>query len=253
MADLAKTATRVTFSSESDTSVIFTFEINEELNNNKSSFLQGEPVYINLFRVLDVNNVGSTNGNVTLYKTKQKKTIKEVLYFTNSRTVDVNYPVDQSGNIDFIWYGNSLGNISVINNSTIKANKSGYGVGIISYTTLYDIYKLTTPKDIPNNEERGIIVFGSDIGGNTAYINISVQGNKLSEQDIIIESKDYDLDLAIPGAEVYIDGEFKGLTDGYGKLNVGKLPIGKYSLKIVASGYKTTDQDALNNDFFIVE
>lgn len=253
MADLAKTTNKVTFSSEYGDNVIFNFELNEEFNDNQTSFLQSDSVYINLFRVLDVNYVGSTNGNIILYKTNKKKVVKEILYFTDSRTTDVNYPIDSTNNVDFIWYGNSLGNINVVNNSTIRANKSGYGVGIISYTTFYDIYKLTTPQDIPNNEERGIIVFGSDVGGNNAHINISVHGNKLSDQDIIIESKDYDLDLPIPGAEVYINGEFKGLTDGYGKLNVGKLFLGKYSLKIIASGYKDTDKDALNNDFFIVE
>ena len=67
---------------------------------------------------------------------------------------------------------------------------------------------------------------------------------------VTIQAKDFCTDLPIAGAAVYLNGVYKGISDSNGKLVVGVLQPGFYSLKIQASGYTSTDADALANESF---
>ena len=67
-----------------------------------------------------------------------------------------------------------------------------------------------------------------------------------------IQAKDFCTDLPIEGARVYLNSVSKGQTDINGKLVVGMLSPGPYSVKIQASGFMPTDSDQLKNDSFTI-
>lgn len=85
-------------------------------------------------------------------------------------------------------------------------------------------------------------------------INVAgIDSNQSSVPSIVtIQAKDFCTDLPIPGAAVYIDGIYKGVTDSNGKRVVGLLNPRSYSLKIQASGYTSTDTDDLSNESFTI-
>ena len=77
--------------------------------------------------------------------------------------------------------------------------------------------------------------------------------NERSRPSIVtIQAKDFCTDLPIEGATVYLNQVAKGQTDINGKLVVGMLNPGPYSVKIQASGFMPTDSDKLKNDSFTI-
>ena len=87
-------------------------------------------------------------------------------------------------------------------------------------------------------------------------ITIRVKDQTKDEQSrpsiVTIQAKDFCTDLPIEGATVYLNAVSKGLTDINGKLVVGMLSPGPYSVKIQASGFMPTDSDQLKNDSFTI-
>ena len=85
-------------------------------------------------------------------------------------------------------------------------------------------------------------------------ITIRVKDQTKDEQSrpsiVTIQAKDFCTDLPIEGATVYLNSVSKGVTDINGKLVVGMLSPGPYSVKIQASGFMPTDSDQLKNDSF---
>ena len=87
-------------------------------------------------------------------------------------------------------------------------------------------------------------------------ITIRVKDQTKDEQSrpsiVTIQAKDFCTDLPIDGATVYLNQVAKGITDVNGKLVVGMLSPGPYSVKIQASGFMPTDSDQLKNDSFTI-
>jgi hypothetical protein len=68
-----------------------------------------------------------------------------------------------------------------------------------------------------------------------------------------LEVKDYCADGMIAGVTVYLDGEDIGQTDENGIIALGGLkPGSSHSLRMVKSGYISSEDDKLNNDSFTV-
>ena len=87
-------------------------------------------------------------------------------------------------------------------------------------------------------------------------ITIRVKDQTKDEQSrpsiVTVQAKDFCTDLPINGATVYLNSVAKGVTDINGKLVVGMLSPGPYSVKIQASGFMPTDSDQLKNDSFTI-
>ena len=87
-------------------------------------------------------------------------------------------------------------------------------------------------------------------------ITIRVKEQTKDEQSrpsiVTLQAKDFCTDLPIEGATVYLNSVAKGQTDINGKLVVGMLSPGQYSVKIQASGFMPTDSDQLKNDSFTI-
>jgi hypothetical protein len=69
-----------------------------------------------------------------------------------------------------------------------------------------------------------------------------------SEKDVTFVVRDKVTDAVVEGANVYIDGSFRGSTDEDGVLTVNNVSVGSHTLKITCSGFLDSDEDDLNND-----
>ncbi|MFA5049123.1 MAG: hypothetical protein WC516_08920 [Patescibacteria group bacterium] len=72
-------------------------------------------------------------------------------------------------------------------------------------------------------------------------------------RDVTINIKDYTSDVAVGDVEVYIDDVYRGTTDPLGNITLQDLQTGDHTLRLVASGYMSSDEDDLANETFTVE
>lgn len=101
------------------------------------------------------------------------------------------------------------------------------------------------------------ILFAKNLVDNSVEkILISVSDSSTNEASVpslvTIHAKDFCTDLPVPDAGIYINNEYKGVVDSNGKLVIGVLNPGTYSLKIQASNYEDTDADDLANESFTI-
>lgn len=75
-------------------------------------------------------------------------------------------------------------------------------------------------------------------------------------KNVILVIKDYSTDTVIPGATVTVTGpggySYSGTADVEGRLALGNLQPGQYTLVTTASGYQSSAADFLANDIFTV-
>lgn len=247
---MEKTSTQVTFQLSGGSSIL-RFDLDDTLNTTKTIFYGDDKCYFRVFSDAPITVLEATNGSITQHLTDQELTITDYVTFYNANTSTVSYPIKNL--ISTQWYGSSLGNVVYLDQTTLKSAYSGFGVLKATYTSKYDVYYLTVPNNLPDNETGKIIIYGVNDNGAENHLTIDVSGTIFSDKDIIINVKDYDLDIDISAAEVFVDGVSVGFTDQFGKINLGKIAKGTHSLKVIKTGYKDTDTDALNNDFFIVK
>lgn len=222
-------------------------------NNVENNFHLGSLCYFDVFTSSPLVLLTSTTGSLTLFKSGEEKTIVEYITFINKKTSSVSYPVKSL--ISATWFGNSLGALKLLDDTTFACDALGVGVVRVVYKTSYDIHILKIPSTLSliPEEDGKIVIYAINEDGEEAGLTIDVKGDIFSDKDIVIVAKDYDLDLALPNSSVFVDGTYMGVTNADGKINLGKIKLGMHNLVIQKEGYKDTDKDALNNDFFVVE
>lgn len=72
-------------------------------------------------------------------------------------------------------------------------------------------------------------------------------------REVTLHISDWVSEASLDGASIYIDGNYKGLTDSEGKWTWTRAAVGYHTIKIVKSGYVNSDEDDLDNDEFVVE
>lgn len=75
-------------------------------------------------------------------------------------------------------------------------------------------------------------------------------------KSVTLVVKDYSTDAVIPSAAVTVTGpngfNFSGTSDANGKIQLGTLYPGQYSLVATATGYQSSASDILANDTFTI-
>lgn len=64
--------------------------------------------------------------------------------------------------------------------------------------------------------------------------------------------QDFSTEAAVPGAQIYLDGNLAGITDTDGLLHLTNIATGEHLFKAVKEGYLDTDVDGLSNDRIVV-
>jgi len=216
-------------------------ELDEEKNNGLTRFPPGQNAYLRLFPAGANPQILCNMGSVEFSAKNLPLEVEEDILVVNSDSAATKYPVSEIVSVE--WLGKHWGNGTVrVDGSRITFTKKVTGVLRVSYRTYYD--ELVASCD---REGTQLIVAQKETGA--AYINVSWVEKK---KEVVLVVKDACTRAFIEGAKVYVDGKFVGLTDSSGRINLGKVPVGKHSLRVVKEGYQPTDEDNIKNDYFIV-
>lgn len=70
---------------------------------------------------------------------------------------------------------------------------------------------------------------------------------------VTLEIYNHQTEAIVAGADVYVDGDFLGVTDENGQITTGLLEVGTtHTLQVIADDYIDSDLDDIANDSFIV-
>ncbi|MBF0472764.1 MAG: hypothetical protein HQK93_03400 [Nitrospirae bacterium] len=177
-----------------------------------------------------------------------------------------------AGLVNYQWQGNAPNVNILFTDKTITLNPKNpnespniTGILNVAYYTSYDSLTLystsagtiiceayidtITPNLTPTiNNQVGTITpqiygslavsFGGDLANTSRPVSITV--------------KDACSQALIVGANVYVDGQFVGITSTGGTVACGSLQVGTHTLKITALNYTDSDKDTILNDMFVV-
>lgn len=218
-------------------------ELDDERNGDASNFAPGTDVWIRAMTDTSVPVKGATRGTVSTDKTRLRFEHEEELAFVDEDHVELHYWPMRFLSAE--WLGRSLGHVTVQGNVARVAAK-GYGILKIRYEVAYAALKLSGVA-----EGGPVLVWAEDAEGRKGNLQIDFEGAEAGTEDVYILAKNYCTGLPIANAQVWVDGIYKGETDTFGRLHVGRYQRGtRHSLKLAASGFKDSDMDALANDEF---
>jgi len=127
------------------------------LNNGLTSFNPGDTAYILVYKT---PNVTITEATVSAGSIADAGTavveLEEDVFFEDSNTASLNKPADTISSVTF--YGRNLGNVTLLDPLTIKADDKGVAVAKVKYVTTAQVAALTSPPTLDGETNFSILV-----------------------------------------------------------------------------------------------
>jgi len=229
----------IKFKAQAEDETGFILELDEEKNAGQSSFQPGDNCFIRLFPS-GLNPTLRTNiGTAKIDGTNIPLEIEEYLVFARSDRESFRYPCSEI--LELEWIGRDCGQIKFSEEEVFLSEKKS-GVLKIRYRTFFDRISFSS-------QTEGKVLLEANKDTKYGYI---VLDYVLQKKTVYLTVKDACSRSVIPGAQVFVDGQFVGISGPDGRICLGELYTGKHTLKIVKSGYQPTDEDNIANDEFIV-
>jgi len=218
----------------------FILELDSEMNEGKNTFQPNDFSYVRCFPALFNPSLAVNIGEAHIIDIGISLQVEEVLTFARSDNAKLRYPFYK--NFEYEWIGKKGPIPKIDEESTILLGEIFSGILKVKYLTLFDRIEVYC------NQEATILLeaFKEDRYG---YITIDYKPEK---KDVYLIVKDACTRNIISGVSVWVDGNFVGLTDSQGRIYLGKLRVGKHSLKMSKHGYQDSDSDTIANDYFTV-
>lgn len=214
-------------------------ELDNRLNGESSRFVPQTDVFIRSFPSSPDLQVSSTMGRVTIEGHHIPLEVEEEIVFANTQEESLKYPA--SSIISWEWLGRN-GGTPLFNGKTITLPNKVYGVLKVNYISYYDSIKLRS-----DNEGKVLVSAWNASSSGSIVIDYTTE-----TKPVYLTVKDACTKTIIPGASVFVDGQFVGLTDNNGRIFLGELRVGEHQLKITAQNYQDSDRDTIANDKFII-
>ena len=214
-------------------------ELDNRLNGQSSRFIPQTDVYIRSFPSLPDLQVDSTMGTVTIEGHNIPLEVEEEIVFANTQEESLMYPTSSIKSWE--WLGRN-GGTPLFNGKTITLPNKVYGVLKVNYISYYDSIKLRS-----DNEGKVLVYAWNGSRSGNIVIDYTTE-----TKPVYLTVKDACTKTIIPGASVFVDGQFVGLTDNNGRIFLGELRVGEHQLKITAQNYQDSDRDTIANDKFII-
>lgn len=236
---MANTQT-ITFGTSSQSSESFTFE---EVGDTTVHYA-GTHATLRMFPSDKTAKFTLSSGFAQITNAAQTLTKTEYLIFTQSDTSSVQYPVSKL--IAAVWQGRSCGAIK-LDGTSIALEQKVSGVLKITYETTYDIIDVFCPlSSMCLLEALGVTRYG--------YTTIDyTYGTGDGTVATTFKVRDACTGVGLPGASVWINDLYKGITDDNGFIDLGYLNPGTYKVKATKDGYQDSDKDVIANDSFTIE
>ena len=255
---------------------------NKGKGDQDTGIYPGDVVSFQVFRgTYPVRDAYATCGQTpTLIQAGLTLNIQEELSFDNGEA-SASYIIDP-GTLSIAGCDISSAYTYTCNTITIPAyidvDSEHHNLGIVSYTTTYDEWKVTIPG------------FGRTLGGGNILpfpgtfpfenfivwfyfvgcpdpvsLALTISDPQAGGgptpppspppvlKDVTLIIKDWATDAVVPGAYVAVDGILTGYTDSIGTITFLNVPVGSHTLFITKTGYLDSDKDEISNETFTVQ
>jgi len=176
-------------------------------------------------------------------------------YFTvaNTDTLSLPRPVDLQAPIQWQWVGRVFTESAEppqpqISEWEVRFAEQVSGVLWLSYQSLFDRIKVTCSEETDVLLEAFKVLESFD---EPLYAYIVLQWEHV-ERTVYLTVKCACTRAPLEGVAVYVDGEFRGLTDVSGRISLGDLRVGSHQLRLIKDGYQASDVDLIKNDELVV-
>lgn len=240
-------------------------EINADDNQGKTEFFDSDLVRIRFHSSSELPyNVGSSIGNAHKKSSNVQFEYLEYVTFSNAASASLTYKPKLI--LSQEWIGRSLGPVK-LSGKTININAAGSGILKIKYRASYDLIEYTIGKIFESTQA----LVWADQNGTVAPLNLDFtprnpveiihvdddDDDEGSEDQVLpmpytLTVLDFSSNQPVPGVSVSFNGISMGTTDAAGKVYLGSLLPGTYSIGMTKSGYFDSGVDGLNNDSIIV-
>jgi len=129
---------------------LITIELDTKRNGDKTTFNQGDSVYIRVFHDRDYTGLISAGSTQLIATDEIFEAEPEYLDFVREEEPQTARYIHSI--ISFAWYGNNLGAVTKSNANKVKASGSGentIGTGYLRYRSKADIWLITAPASLP--------------------------------------------------------------------------------------------------------
>lgn len=237
---MANTQTFSFGTSENASTNTFTFET----VGDTSVYTAGDHSTVNMYPSDPYATFSLSAGTAKRKITGNIETKTEYIIFSKSDTGSIQYPASKV--IAAIWQG-KIGGTPTITGTTVSLPETFSGVLKITYQTTYDVLDVMCPiASMCLLEATGRDRFG--------YTTLDfTYGTGEGTVSVMFKVKDACTGVALPDAHVWLNGDYKGVTDSSGFIDFGYLNPGTYQVKCTKDGYQDTDTDVIANDSFTVE
>jgi len=127
-------------------------ELDEVRNKGETTFQTVDDVYLRIYSNADYD-VAVTAGSVEKIASNETRTMPtETVNFVHDEDGTVSRPINAISSIT--WMGNSLGSLSVVGTTAIRASlasATSLGIGKVAYSAVYDVWRLRPPSTITDD------------------------------------------------------------------------------------------------------
>jgi hypothetical protein len=236
----------ITFTSAGSGLANFKFVLESAENSGRTVFAPGDRARLKLYPGGRNPELRPTSGTAKVIMSGITEEVTEFIAFRDSADAKTDYYIDKL--ISAVWEGTGSGRPKIYG-SRLVLPESTTGVMKVTYETSCDIV------DVTGSRATYILVTASSDGLEGDFLLDFTNGftTEIYSRDVVMTVRDACTKETLPDAAVYINGRYTGKSDSEGVLRLGSLKKGTYSLKITKSGYQSTDQDNIRNDWFTVE
>ena len=189
-----------------------------------------------------IEEIFLNQGNIKLINANGIKEIEEDITFIDEKEGNLRYRASEIVDIKFTGSYRGGGNLRIDGNRLIFANNTT-GIVRVKYKITFKEYEI-----VGSMEGSQLVVFITNKAKNHGIITRAD-----IVKDVVLRVEDIYTGEPLSNASVYIDGEYKGLTDVNGYIKLGKMGKGRYNLKILKAGYKSNLDDNIQNEVLIIE
>lgn len=235
----------LSFKDAADSATGFRFVLDPAENSDRTVFAPLTSARLKLYPGGHKPQMTASSGSVAVFGEGYRQPVTEFAVFKNSDTANLTFPLVEL--VAAEWTGRGEGK-PIISGRTILLPSAQTGVMKVEYVTTYDLI------DVASSDAVYVLISAEKDGLSGMYVVDFTDGydTGVYTRTVIMTIKDACTRNTVAGAYIYINDKFSGKSDSDGRVRLGSMKAGTYSLKVVKDGYKNTDEDGVCNDYFTV-
>ena len=129
-------------------------------NGGRTQFLPGDTAYYLVYKHLLQSTTHSCSAGTVAFQGAGSRQVTETVVFLKEQEAELRYPV--SGGLTVEWLGRNLGALEATGGRGVRAASAGVAVALVTYTTQFEVWGLSSPAAINgrNSFEIAVLIEG---------------------------------------------------------------------------------------------